>query len=110
MNTERLNHIYGPVPSHRLGRSLGIDLVPFKACTFDCMYCHLGPTTNKTLERREYVAAADILSELKRKLTSSDAFDYLNLAGSGEPTLYHGFALLTLGIYRMGNTMHDAGA
>jgi wyosine [tRNA(Phe)-imidazoG37] synthetase (radical SAM superfamily) len=48
-------HVYGPVPSRRLGRSLGVDLVPFKTRTYDCIYCQLGRTTQKTVERREYI-------------------------------------------------------
>jgi wyosine [tRNA(Phe)-imidazoG37] synthetase (radical SAM superfamily) len=87
MNRKPLQHIYGPVPSRRLGRSLGIDLVPFKTCTYDCIYCHLGRTTNKTLKRNEYIAVTDVLHELKQKLDCGEAIDYISLAGSGEPTL-----------------------
>ncbi|MEW5949109.1 MAG: radical SAM protein [Thermodesulfobacteriota bacterium] len=83
-------HVYGPVPSRRLGRSLGIDLVPFKTCTYDCVYCQLGRTTNKTLERKEYVPVKDVLAELGRKLAVGDVPDYISLAGSGEPTLNSG--------------------
>lgn len=81
------SYVYGPVPSRRLGRSLGLDLVPFKTCTHDCVYCQLGRTTNKTIERREYVPTAQVLAELERTLSSVDAPDYITLAGSGEPTL-----------------------
>ncbi|MBN1568622.1 MAG: radical SAM protein [Acidobacteria bacterium] len=101
MNTRRLKHIYGPVPSRRLGRSLGIDLVPYKTCTYDCIYCHLGPTTNKTIKRREYVAIADIIQELEEKLSGSDTFDYISLAGSGEPTLNSGIGDLILKLKSM---------
>lgn len=87
MNTPQLEHVYGPVPSRRLGQSLGIDLVPFKTCTYDCVYCQLGRTTNKTLERREYINGKDVLNELERKLDCAPAPDYISLAGSGEPTL-----------------------
>ncbi|MEO0108973.1 MAG: radical SAM protein [candidate division WOR-3 bacterium] len=80
-------HVYGPVPSRRLGRSLGIDLVPFKVCTYDCIYCQLGRTGNRTIQRREYVSIDDILSEVKEKLTLEPLPDYITLAGSGEPTL-----------------------
>jgi wyosine [tRNA(Phe)-imidazoG37] synthetase (radical SAM superfamily) len=73
-----------------LGRSLGVDLVPFKTCTYDCVYCQLGRTTNKTIERREYVSIPDILGELGRKLASGDVPDYVAIAGSGEPTLHSG--------------------
>jgi wyosine [tRNA(Phe)-imidazoG37] synthetase (radical SAM superfamily) len=71
--TKGFKHVYGPVPSRRLGRSLGIDLAPFKTCTYDCVYCHLGRTTNKTIERKAYAAVDDILEELKRKLNDGPA-------------------------------------
>lgn len=87
MMTNGFKHVYGPVPSRRLGRSLGIDLVPYKTCTYDCIYCHLGRTTNRTIERKEYVAIDDILAELKKKMNAGPAPDYISLAGSGEPTL-----------------------
>jgi len=59
MITSGFRCVYGPVPSRRLGRSLGIDLVPFKTCTYDCVYCPLGRTTNKTLERKQYIAVVE---------------------------------------------------
>jgi len=80
-------HVSGPVPSRRLGRSLGVDLVPFKTCTYDCIYCQLGRTTNKTIERKEYVGIDGVLAELETKLNVGRAPDYICLAGSGEPTL-----------------------
>lgn len=88
MSSNVYKYIYGPVPSRRLGRSLGIDLIPFKTCTYDCIYCQLGRTTNKTMERRPYVPVKDILNELKIKLETGDLPDYISLAGSGEPTLH----------------------
>jgi wyosine [tRNA(Phe)-imidazoG37] synthetase (radical SAM superfamily) len=97
-------HVYGPVPSQRLGRSLGIDLVPFKTCTYDCVYCQLGRTTNKTCERKEYVAVAEVLAELERKLTTENAPDYISLAGSGEPTLNTGIGDLISKIKGMTET------
>jgi len=90
MSASGLRHVYGPVPSRRLGRSLGIDLVPFKTCTYDCVYCQLGQTTNKTLERKEYVPVTEVLAELEGKLAGKDIPDYIGLAGSGEPTLNSG--------------------
>ena len=90
MNTNCFRYVYGPVPSRRLGRSLGIDLVPFKTCTYDCVYCQLGRTTNKTLERKQYVAVEEILAELEWRLAEADLPDYITLAGSGEPTLNSG--------------------
>ncbi len=88
MNSPNPQHIYGPVPSRRLGRSLGIDLVPYKVCTYDCVYCQLGRTTNKTNERKAYLSIDQILDELERKLATISPFDYITLAGSGEPTLH----------------------
>lgn len=83
----RYEHVYGPVPSRRLGRSLGVDLVPFKTCSYDCVYCQLGRTTNKTTTRLEYIPLPEILAEVKSKLAQGEAPDYISLAGSGEPTL-----------------------
>lgn len=79
-------YIFGPVPSRRLGRSMGIDLVPFKTCTYDCIYCQLGKTTNKTIQRKEWVPLDEIMSQLKDKLCLEP--DYITLSGSGEPTLF----------------------
>jgi wyosine [tRNA(Phe)-imidazoG37] synthetase (radical SAM superfamily) len=79
-------YVFGPVPSRRLGRSLGVDLVPFKTCTYDCTYCQLGRTSRKTTERRQWVPLDDVLGQLRLKLKSDP--DYVTLSGSGEPTLY----------------------
>lgn len=79
-------YIFGPVPSRRLGRSLGVDLVPFKTCSYDCIYCQLGRTTNQTLQRKEWLPLDKILRHLKEKLHLKP--DYITLSGSGEPTLY----------------------
>ncbi len=94
-------YLYGPVPSRRLGRSLGLDLVPFKTCTYDCIYCQLGKTTHKTTERREYVPTAEVLKELREKLASGLKCDYISLAGSGEPTLHAGMGELIAKIKEM---------
>ena len=85
---KKFKHLYGPVPSRRLGRSLGIDLVPHKICTYDCIYCQIVKTTDKNLVRKEYVPAGEILEEVRRFLKEeSSAIDHLSLSGSGEPTL-----------------------
>lgn len=82
-----MGHLFGPVPSRRLGRSLGVDLIPPKTCPYDCLYCEVGRTTRKTLARREYDTEA-IIQELKDYLARSGAApDFITLAGSGEPTL-----------------------
>jgi wyosine [tRNA(Phe)-imidazoG37] synthetase (radical SAM superfamily) len=88
MGTKRFKHIYGPVASRRLGRSLGIDLIPHKTCSYDCIYCQLGRTTHKIVERREYVPTNYVLEELREKLSAGVPCDYISLAGCGEPTLH----------------------
>ncbi|MBA1342272.1 MAG: hypothetical protein C5S52_01570 [ANME-2 cluster archaeon] len=86
-----MSHLFGPVPSRRLGRSLGLDITPYKTCTFDCIYCQLGRTTNKTVQRQEYIAKDSILCELQDFLLGGEVdTDYITFAGSGEPTLHSG--------------------
>jgi len=80
-------YLYGPVPSRRLGLSLGVDIVPYKTCTLNCVYCQLGRTTNLTSQRRQYVAIEPILAELTAKLSEPVRVDYITIGGSGEPTL-----------------------
>lgn len=87
MAESRSRHIFGPVPSRRLGRSLGVDIVPCKVCSYDCVYCQLGRTSQRTLERREYVAVSEIVADVEAKLASGCEFDYITISGSGEPTL-----------------------
>lgn len=87
MNTG-FKHVYGPVPSRRLGRSLGVDALTFKSCSFDCVYCQLGRTTNHTIERKEYIPTADILDEVRRKLENGDKPEYISFAGSGETDVF----------------------
>ncbi len=86
-----MNYLFGPVASRRLGLSLGVDLIPPKTCPLDCIYCEVGRTTVKTLERREYIPAAAIIAELRAYFAGANPEpDYVTLAGSGEPTLHSG--------------------
>jgi len=80
-------HIFGPVSSRRLGLSLGIDLVPFKTCSYDCAYCECGHTTVKTVTRQDFFPAFEVMTELRDVLASRPRLDSITLAGSGEPTL-----------------------
>lgn len=80
------SYAYGPVPSRRLGRSLGVDLVPPKACTFDCVYCQLGRTTDLTVERACRAPVHEVLADVAQRLDADP--DYLTVSGSGEPTLH----------------------
>ena len=84
-DNKKRDYIYGPVPSRRLGRSLGIDVVPFKVCTYDCIYCQLGKTTNKTTQREAWITTDIIIDQLKNKLHTKP--DYITISGSGARTL-----------------------
>jgi len=79
--------IYGPVPSRRLGRSLGVDLVPHKVCSYDCIYCQLGRTTEKTINRYVYVSPEVVTRQVRQQIDAGVHADYITLGGSGEPTL-----------------------
>ena len=89
-----MKHLFGPVPSRRFGRSLGVDLTPFKTCTLDCVFCQLGHTTSKTCQRCEYVPLGELKKELLSWIREGGTADYISLAGSGEPTLHNGFGEL----------------
>ncbi|MBM7622794.1 radical SAM protein [Sporohalobacter salinus] len=84
-----LNHVFGPVPSRRLGVSLGIDLLSNKICTFDCVYCECGVTTELTSERKEYISTKEVIKELDHFLQTEPELDYITFSGSGEPTLHN---------------------
>jgi wyosine [tRNA(Phe)-imidazoG37] synthetase (radical SAM superfamily) len=84
-------YLFGPVPSRRFRRSLGVDLNPYKTCSLDCVYCQLGRTTEKTVIRQEYVPTDEVISELKEWLKTDGKADYITLSGSGEPTLHSRF-------------------
>lgn len=83
-------YLFGPVPSRRLGMSLGIDLVPHKVCSLNCVYCECGRTTNLTTERKEYVPIDEIFTELNSFLIENPPPDYVTFSGTGEPTLNSG--------------------
>lgn len=80
-------YLFGPVPSRRLGMSLGIDLVPHKVCSLNCIYCECGRTTNLTTKRKEYVPFDEVIKELEHFMNNNPAPDYITFSGSGEPTL-----------------------
>lgn len=85
--SEGHKYLFGPVPSRRLGRSLGVDIVPFKVCTLDCVYCQLGRTSKKSIRRRDYVPVEEVLAELRARLDDGVQADFVTISGSGEPTL-----------------------
>lgn len=80
-------YLFGPVPSRRLGMSLGIDLVPHKVCSLNCIYCECGSTTKLTIDRKEYVSYDIVIKELEHYFRNNTAPDYITFSGSGEPTL-----------------------
>ena len=75
-----MKYLFGPVPSRRLGISLGVDLVPHKVCSLNCIYCEVGRTTNLTIERKEYIPVNEVIDELKDYLDQNKMLDtdYLN--------------------------------
>ncbi len=97
-----LKRIFGPVPSRRLGLSLGIDVIPYKTCTFDCVYCECGATTAKTCRREAFLDPREALDELETHLArAKNKPDVVTLSGSGEPTLYRGMGELIDGAKRL---------
>ena len=94
----RSRRVYGPVPSRRFGLSLGIDLVPHKVCSYDCVYCQLGPTTELTLTRRDFYPLPQVLADVQDALARGPQPQVITLAGSGEPTLYASLGELVAGI------------
>lgn len=81
------SHVYGPVPSRRLGFSLGVDILPYKTCSFDCVYCQLGRSVEKSARRGRYFSPREILAEIRRALGGARRIDHITFSGSGEPTL-----------------------
>jgi wyosine [tRNA(Phe)-imidazoG37] synthetase (radical SAM superfamily) len=84
-----MTHVFGPVPSRRLGLSLGVDLIPPKTCTYDCLYCQVGKTTCLSSEPQAFVSTEEVVGELKQSLERVTP-DVVTFSGSGEPTLHSG--------------------
>jgi wyosine [tRNA(Phe)-imidazoG37] synthetase (radical SAM superfamily) len=112
-------YLFGPVPSRRLGISLGVDLIPHKVCSFNCVYCECGRTLTLTTERKEYVPADEVMRELKDYLGNNPAPDYITFSGAGEPTLNSRFGevlsfiknnwpKLPVAVLTNGSLLHDA--
>lgn len=84
----KTKYVFGPIPSRRLGMSLGIDLVPFKICNYDCIFCEVGKTKKTVIARKEYVKKETILNELNEFLNNYNGrIDHITLTGLGETTL-----------------------
>lgn len=91
-----MKYVFGPVPSRRLGRSLGVDTIPLKTCNWNCVYCQLGRSRPLVNERRDYFPASEILAEVRAAVNSHPAgdIDWITFVGSGEPTLHTGIGWL----------------
>lgn len=96
---ETLKYLFGPVPSRRLGRSLGINIVPSKICSMNCIYCEVGKTKALSTLRKPYIKAADIINEFKENYNKfKDDTDVITITGAGEPTLNSELADILNGI------------
>jgi wyosine [tRNA(Phe)-imidazoG37] synthetase (radical SAM superfamily) len=94
-------YTFGPVPSRRLGLSLGVDVIPKKLCSLDCVYCEVGVTDKRGLARKEYLPAGEILAEVKEVITEYPNLDHITISGSGEPTLNSKIGDIIRGIKQM---------
>ena len=93
--------VFGPVPSRRLGFSLGVDVIPYKTCALDCVYCQLGSSGRPTLARRGYASPRAVLSQVRRALARKGRIDYITFSGSGEPTLNSDLGKMIRGVKRI---------
>ncbi|GBE13727.1 molybdenum cofactor biosynthesis protein A [bacterium BMS3Bbin14] len=99
-----MNHIFGPVNSRRLGRSLGIDLLPRKVCNLNCIYCEVGATTQLTCERKEYIPTTAIIAEITEFCADPERLnrvDVVTVTASGEPTLHSGLGRIITALKTM---------
>jgi wyosine [tRNA(Phe)-imidazoG37] synthetase (radical SAM superfamily) len=93
--------VYGPVASRRLGFSLGVDIIPFKTCTLDCIYCQLGSTGKTSVRRASWFPPEEILAQVRAAIDSGPRIDIITFSGSGEPTLSKDIGLLIREIKKM---------
>ena len=100
MSVQR-KYTFGPVPSRRLGLSLGVDVIPNKLCSLDCVYCEVGVTDKRGLARKEYFPATEILAEVKEVIAEYPELDHITISGSGEPTLNSKIGDIIRGIKQM---------
>lgn len=83
----KYKHLFGPVVSRRLGISLGVDIVPYKHCSLNCVYCEVSRTTHLTLKRKSFFPITEIIEELDDFMKDKPELDYITFSGAGEPTL-----------------------
>lgn len=94
-------YLFGPVPSRRLGLSLGVDIIPLKTCTQNCLYCQLGKDAVQTLERKVYAPIDEVIAEIRTRIQAGLKADHITVSGSGEPTLHLELGRLIDQIHRL---------
>lgn len=92
------SRVYGPVPSRRLGLSLGVDILPYKTCSLNCVYCQLGPGPRTRTRRAAYAPAEQVVSQVREALRKAGRVDSITFSGSGEPTLHSELGRMIRGI------------
>ena len=99
-----MKYIFGPVSSKRLGQSLGVDLLPPKSCTWNCVYCQLGKTRKFVTERQEFFPREEILEEIREAIAANSSLDWITFVGSGETMLYTGIGWLIREVKKLTTT------
>ncbi|MCJ7611540.1 MAG: radical SAM protein, partial [Candidatus Aminicenantes bacterium] len=95
--------IYGPVPSRRLGLSLGVDILPYKTCSFNCIYCQLGPGRRTFHRRKTFVSTEEVVSQVRKALRRAGRVESITFSGSGEPTIHAGLGRMIREIKKITN-------
>ncbi|MEI6757912.1 MAG: radical SAM protein [Chlorobium sp.] len=99
-----MKYVFGPVSSKRLGQSLGVDLLPPKSCSWNCVYCQLGKTRKLVTERQEFFPREEILEEIREALKVNKGLDWITFVGSGETMLYKGIGWLIAEVKKLTTT------
>lgn len=98
---ETIKYLFGPIPSRRLGRSLGVSPIPEQTCNYTCTYCQLGRTTHMTNKRQNFFPCEEILEEFRQYTKEEENFDVVTVVGEGEPTLYADLGRLLEGLKKL---------
>jgi wyosine [tRNA(Phe)-imidazoG37] synthetase (radical SAM superfamily) len=96
--------VFGPVPSRRLGFSLGVDIIPRKYCNFDCIYCQIGKTTRKNVTRKKFFEVEEVVKEIVDTIQFAEKVDFVTFSGSGEPTLNENLGAMIKEVKKSVNT------
>jgi wyosine [tRNA(Phe)-imidazoG37] synthetase (radical SAM superfamily) len=96
--------VFGPVPSRRLGFSLGVDIIPRKYCNFDCIYCQIGKTTRKNVTRKKFFEVEEVVKEIVDTIKFVEKVDFVTFSGSGEPTLNENLGAMIKEVKKSVNT------